>query len=168
MVSFCLLQEARLVSAECAALKIGGYQHVGQVRTPHGGGVSILVREGVGVEVGVQEKKVPERATLTLGSSTDVSLTIASAHFLRKAGVSSESLDTLLGASGPLVVGADVNSHHVMWDPLRPSDSKGECMVDWCVRNDLSIGNPGSVARRQPATAALSSPEIAFCRDCEV
>ncbi|KAG8342548.1 hypothetical protein TRVL_06618 [Trypanosoma vivax] len=36
MVLFCLLQEARLASAECAALKIGGYQHVGQARTPHG------------------------------------------------------------------------------------------------------------------------------------
>ncbi|CCD19432.1 hypothetical protein ERJ75_000128200 [Trypanosoma vivax] len=60
MASFCLLQEARLASAECAALKIGGYQHVGQARTPHGGGASILVRDGVGVEVGVLEKKIPE------------------------------------------------------------------------------------------------------------
>ncbi|KAH8615395.1 hypothetical protein ERJ75_000589200 [Trypanosoma vivax] len=38
MVLFCLLQETHLASAECAALKIGGYQHVGQARTPHGGG----------------------------------------------------------------------------------------------------------------------------------
>ncbi|KAG8343696.1 hypothetical protein TRVL_05469 [Trypanosoma vivax] len=30
MVLFCLLQETRLASAECAALKIGGYQHVGR------------------------------------------------------------------------------------------------------------------------------------------
>ncbi|KAH8620291.1 hypothetical protein ERJ75_000079400 [Trypanosoma vivax] len=57
-VLFCLLQERRLASAECAALKIGGYQHVEQARTPHGGGASILVRDGVGVEVGVLEKKV--------------------------------------------------------------------------------------------------------------
>ncbi|KAG8344808.1 hypothetical protein ERJ75_001317200 [Trypanosoma vivax] len=84
MVLFCLLQETRLASAECAALKMGGYQRVDQARTPHGGGVSILVREGVGVEVGVLEKKVPERATVTLRFSTNVSLTIESAHFPRK------------------------------------------------------------------------------------
>ncbi|KAG8346163.1 hypothetical protein TRVL_03017 [Trypanosoma vivax] len=51
MVLFCLLQETHLASSECAALKIGGCQHVEQERTPHGGGVSILVRDGVGVEL---------------------------------------------------------------------------------------------------------------------
>ncbi|KAH8616631.1 hypothetical protein ERJ75_000456400 [Trypanosoma vivax] len=85
MALFCLLQGTHLASAECAALKIGGYQHVGQARTPHGGGVSILVREGVGVEVGVLEKKVPERATVTLRCPANVSLTITSARFHRKA-----------------------------------------------------------------------------------
>ncbi|KAG8345932.1 hypothetical protein ERJ75_001020900 [Trypanosoma vivax] len=109
MVLFCLLQETPLSSAECAALKIGESQHVVQGRTPHGGGVSILVRERVGVEVGVLDRKVPERTTVALRFSADVSLTIASAYFPRKADVSSESLDTLLDARGPLVVGADVN-----------------------------------------------------------
>ncbi|KAG8340388.1 hypothetical protein TRVL_08786 [Trypanosoma vivax] len=116
MILFCLLQETRLASVECAALKIDGYQHVGQARTPHAGGASILVRDGVAAEVGILEKKVPERTTVTLRFSANVSLTIASAHFARKADVSSESLNTLLGASGPLVVGADVNSHHVLCD----------------------------------------------------
>ncbi|KAG8342440.1 hypothetical protein TRVL_06739 [Trypanosoma vivax] len=82
MVLFCLLQETHLASAECAALKIGGYQHVGQARTPHGGGVAILVIEGVGVEVGVLDKKVPERATVR--ASANVSLTITSADFQKK------------------------------------------------------------------------------------
>ncbi|KAG8341977.1 hypothetical protein TRVL_07190 [Trypanosoma vivax] len=97
MVLFCLLQETRLASAECAALKIGGYQHVGQARTPHGGGVSILVRDGVGVKVGVLDKKAPKRATVTLRFSANVSLTITSAHLSRKADVSSASMNTLLG-----------------------------------------------------------------------
>ncbi|CCD15992.1 unnamed protein product, partial [Trypanosoma congolense IL3000] len=39
MVLFCPLQETHQASAECAALKIGGYQHVGQARTPNEGGV---------------------------------------------------------------------------------------------------------------------------------
>ncbi|CCD18828.1 putative Endonuclease reverse transcriptase [Trypanosoma vivax] len=168
MVLFCFLQETHLASAECAALQIGGYQHVGQARTPHGGGVSILVREGVGVEVGVLEKKVPKRATVTLRFSANVSLTITSAYFPRKAGVSSESLDTLLGPSGPLVVGADVNSHHALWEPLRSSGGKGECIVDWCAQNDMSIGNAESATRREPGTAQLSSLDGALCRDCEV
>ncbi|KAH8616895.1 hypothetical protein ERJ75_000433600 [Trypanosoma vivax] len=164
---YCLLQETRLASAECAALEIGGCQHVGQARTPHGRGVSILVIEGVGVEVGVLEK-VPERATVALRFSANVSLTVASARFPRKADVSSESLDTLLGASGPLVVGEGVSSHRVLWDPLRPRDDKGECIVDWCVKSSLSIANAGSATRRQTGTAALLSLGIAFCRGCEV
>ncbi|KAG8341478.1 hypothetical protein TRVL_07694 [Trypanosoma vivax] len=168
MVLFFLLQETRLAPAECAALKIGGCQHVGQARTPHGGGASILVRDGVGVEVGVLEKKVPKRATVTLRFSANLSLTITSAHYPRKADVSSESLNTLLGASGPSVAGADVNSHHVLWDALRLSDDKGECRVGWCVQSDLSIANAGSATRRQPGTAAPPTPDITFCRDCEV
>ncbi|CCD18752.1 hypothetical protein, conserved, partial [Trypanosoma vivax Y486] len=147
MVLFCLLQETHLASAECAALKIGGCRHVGQARTPHECGASILVRDGVGVEVGVLEKNVPEIATVTLMFSANVSLTITSSSFPRKADASSESLDTLLGASGPLVV-EGVNSHHVLWDPLRPSDDKGGCIVDWCVRNGLSIANAESATRR--------------------
>ncbi|CCD20566.1 hypothetical protein, conserved, partial [Trypanosoma vivax Y486] len=168
MVLFCLLQETHLASAECAALKIGEYQHVGQARTPHGGGVSILVRDGVGVEEGVLEKKVPERKTVTLRFSANANLTSTSAYFRKKADISSVSLDALLGTSGSLVVGAGVNSIHVLWDPLRPSDDKGECIVDWCVRNGLSIANTGSATRRQPGTAALSSPDITLCRDCEI
>ncbi|KAH8610531.1 putative Endonuclease reverse transcriptase [Trypanosoma vivax] len=168
MVLFCLLQETHLALAECGALKIGGYQHVGKARTPHGGGASILVIDGVGVEVGVLEKEVPERATVTLRFSANVSLTITSAHLPRKADTSSESLVTLLGSSGPLVVGADVNSHHVLWDVLRPSGDKGECIVDWCVQNDLSIAKTGSATRRQPGTTTLSSPDITLFRDREI
>ncbi|KAG8339161.1 hypothetical protein ERJ75_001592400 [Trypanosoma vivax] len=109
MVLLCPLKETRLASAECATLKIGGYQHVEQVRTPHGATATILLREEVGVEVGVLDRQVPERATVALRSSVNLSLAIASARFHRKADFSSESLDTLLGAGGPLVVGADVN-----------------------------------------------------------
>ncbi|CCD20357.1 retrotransposon hot spot protein (RHS, pseudogene), putative, (fragment), partial [Trypanosoma vivax Y486] len=85
-----------------------------------------------------------------------------------KADASSESLDTLLGASGPLVVGAGVNSHHVLWDLLRPSEDRKECIIDWCVQNDLSVANTGSATRRQPGTAARSSPDITLCGDCEI
>ncbi|CCD19171.1 reverse transcriptase (RNA-dependent DNA polymerase) [Trypanosoma vivax Y486] len=168
MVLFCLLQEAHLASAECTALKTGRYQDVGQARTPHGGRVAILVRDGVGVEVGVLDNTDPERVTVTLRFSANVSLTIASAYFPRKASVSSEPLETLLGARWPLVAGPDVSSHHVLWDSLRPSGDRGECIVVWCVQNGLPIANAGSAARRQTGTAALLSLDIAFCRDCEV
>ncbi|KAG8343361.1 hypothetical protein TRVL_05814 [Trypanosoma vivax] len=132
------------------------------------GGASILVRDGVGVEVGVLDEKVPERATVTLMFSANASHTIASAYFPRKADVYSDSLDTLPGASGPLVLGADVNSHRVARDPLRPRDGKGECVVDWCVQNCLKIANAGSATRRQPGTVAQSSPDIALRRGCEI
>ncbi|CCD20619.1 hypothetical protein, conserved [Trypanosoma vivax Y486] len=168
MVLLCPLQRTHLASVECAALKIGGYQHVWQARTPHGRGVSIFIRNAVGVEVGVLDRKVPKRAAVTLRFSANAGLTIASAYFPRRADVSSESLDTLLGASGPLVVGACLNSHHVLCDALGPSGDKGECIVDWCVQNGLSIVNTESGTRRQPSTPALSSLDITLCRDCEI
>ncbi|CCD15172.1 unnamed protein product [Trypanosoma congolense IL3000] len=55
-----------------------------------------------------------------------------------------------------------------MWDPLRPSDDKGECIVDWCVQNNRRITHTGLATRRQPGTAALSSPDTTLCRDCEI
>ncbi|CCD12696.1 hypothetical protein, unlikely [Trypanosoma congolense IL3000] len=123
MVLFCLLQETHLTSAECAALKIGGYQHVGQARTPNEGGVSILVRDGVGVEVGILEEKVPERARVTLRFSADVSLTIISAYFPGRLMLPARRWT-------PWPERADVNSHRVLWDPLRLSGAKGECIVE--------------------------------------
>ncbi|KAH8612258.1 hypothetical protein ERJ75_000908200 [Trypanosoma vivax] len=137
-------------------------------RTPYRGGAPILARDGAGVEAGVLDRKVPGRATVTLRPSAGMCLTIASAHFPRKAGVSSASMNTLPGASAPLVAGARANSHHVLWDPFRPSDGKGERIVDWCVLNGLSIANAGSAAGRQPGTAALPPLDVAFYRGCEV
>ncbi|KAH8616251.1 hypothetical protein ERJ75_000495800 [Trypanosoma vivax] len=168
MVLFCLLQKELLASAKCAAIKIGGHRHVAQAKTPHGGGVSILVRDGVGAEAGDLEKREPKRATVTLRISAGVSLTITSAYLLRERDVSSRSMEPLLGASAPLAVGEDEDSHHVLWDPLRPSDDKGERKVDWCVQKALSIASGGSAARRQPGTQTLPPEEITMCGDCEI
>ncbi|KAG8343368.1 hypothetical protein TRVL_05797 [Trypanosoma vivax] len=88
-------------------------------------GASILVRGGVGVEVGVLEKKVPERATVAMMFSADASLKITSAHFPVKANLTAELLGTLLGASGPLVVAPGVNSHHDLWEPPLPGYAEG-------------------------------------------
>ncbi|CCD20866.1 hypothetical protein, conserved [Trypanosoma vivax Y486] len=151
-----------------AALSIGGCQHARRARTPYRGGAPILAREGAGVEAGVLDRKVPGRATVTLRLSAGMCLTIASARFPRKAGVSSASMNTLPGASGPLAVGAGANSRHALWDPFRPSDDKGQCIVDWCGKSDLSIANAGSATGRQPGTAALSPLDVALCRDCKV
>ncbi|CCD17364.1 unnamed protein product [Trypanosoma congolense IL3000] len=93
---------------------------------------------------------------------------IPSAYFPRNTDVSREAPDTLVGATGSMVIGADVNSHHVLWDPLRPSDNKGEYIVDWCVQNNRRIANTGLATRRQRGTVALSSPDTTLCRDCEV
>ncbi|CCD21598.1 reverse transcriptase (RNA-dependent DNA polymerase) [Trypanosoma vivax Y486] len=122
----------------------------------------------MGHESGILQKKVPERAAVALRCPDNANVTNVSACFHGKADFSSESLNTLPGASGPLAVGASANSHHVLWDPLRPSDDKGQRIVDWCVQNGLSIANAGSATRRQPGTAALSSPAMTLCRDCEV
>ncbi|KAH8615427.1 hypothetical protein ERJ75_000586300 [Trypanosoma vivax] len=122
----------------------------------------------MGHESGILQKKVPERAAVPLRCPDNANVTNVSACFHGKADFSSESLGTLPGASGPLAVGAGANSHHVLWDPLRRGGDKRQRIVDWCVQNGLSIANAGSATRRQPGTAALSSPAMTLCRDCEV
>ncbi|KAG8341201.1 hypothetical protein TRVL_07971 [Trypanosoma vivax] len=145
---------------------------MGQARMLYDGGASILVRDGVGVEVGVLDRKVPERTTAALRFSANVSLTITSAYLPRKADVSSESLDTLLGASGPLVVAAEVSSDHVLCDPLRPSDDKRECTADWCVRRrkrfDAHFGQPEASLLRCISRVLANKQFNSTCRSLAV
>ncbi|KAH8616276.1 hypothetical protein ERJ75_000497700 [Trypanosoma vivax] len=165
LVLFCLLQKELLASAKCAAIKIGGHQHVAQARTPHGGGVSILVRDGSGCRGGRSRKEGSEKSD----SDTEV-LSQCESHdhigvFPQKDRRFQRVAGHLTGSKRAMAVRADVNSHHVLWDPSRPSDDKGDSIVDWCVQNDLSIASPGSATRLQPGTAALSSPDVLLCRD---
>ncbi|CCD17535.1 unnamed protein product [Trypanosoma congolense IL3000] len=127
---FSLLQETPPALEERSAFKISAYQDVELAINPHGGGVSIAVRDGVGVEVGILEKEVPERATVTLRLSADVNQMIISAYFPQKDRCFQHIVETVGGCKrtsdyksrGPLtsyVVG-----------PLSPSDDEEECMVE--------------------------------------
>ncbi|KAG8339430.1 hypothetical protein TRVL_09743 [Trypanosoma vivax] len=62
-----------------------------------GAGCRFWLEKGVGVEVGVLEQNVPERATVTPGKYANASRTITSTYSPKKAGVSSESLNTFVG-----------------------------------------------------------------------
>ncbi|KAG8344568.1 hypothetical protein ERJ75_000432000 [Trypanosoma vivax] len=97
-----------------------------------GRGVSILVMDGVGVEVGVLEKKVPERATVTQALGQCESNDRIGAfpqkgrRFQRVAGHLAGNKRVIGSRSG-----RELTPHAV--GPLRQSDDKGECIVDWCV-----------------------------------
>ncbi|ORC91257.1 Tbingi protein [Trypanosoma theileri] len=52
-VTFCLLSETKLSCAEVSSFTIAGYQHHGAPHPSKGGGVLILVREDLPVEVGL-------------------------------------------------------------------------------------------------------------------
>ncbi|CCD12147.1 hypothetical protein, unlikely [Trypanosoma congolense IL3000] len=64
------------------------------------------------------------------------------ANFPQNAGASSLALNRLAEAAGPLAAGADVSSHHVMRNPLHPSDTAGECIVKWCIQKGNKLRAP--------------------------
>ncbi|KAG8346455.1 hypothetical protein TRVL_02721 [Trypanosoma vivax] len=103
------------------------------------GGRTILVRDGVGVEVGVLDKKVPEKTTSTLRFSAGVTLTITSTRLQRQGNVCGEVLGSLQEKRAPLVAKANAHSYHSLCDPMRSSGDKGKYIVDCCVEDDPPI-----------------------------
>ncbi|ORC82255.1 Tbingi protein [Trypanosoma theileri] len=79
-VTFCLLSEKKLSCAEVSSFTIAGYQHHGVSRPSKGGGVSILVREDLPVEVGLTVVASIEHAHATIHMSEGLALTVTSAY----------------------------------------------------------------------------------------
>ncbi|KAG8338942.1 hypothetical protein TRVL_10231 [Trypanosoma vivax] len=113
MVCSRLPQEPSPGSTQRAALSMGGKQHVGQAGTPCGCGISILVRDRVGVEVGVLERKGPQRVVVTMRFLNHAGHTITSAYIPRKADVFGASTNSLLGVSAPLAERTSASTNHV-------------------------------------------------------
>jgi len=149
-IVFCLLMETHLGNTEVDHFSIDGYQHIGQARTAHGGGVSIVVRDGIGVIPHPLQKHAEEKVSVTLQLKDELSLSVTSAYFPRRALVTPEALERLGETAGPHIIGADVNSHHPAWDTTTPPDTQGERIIDWCLENDFHIANTGLPTRRKP------------------
>ncbi|ORC82261.1 Tbingi protein, partial [Trypanosoma theileri] len=100
---------------------IAGYQHHGVSRPSKGGGVSILVREDLPVEVGLTVVASIEHAHATIHMSEGLALTVMSAYSsLLGRSYTTSQLDTLLTTSGPHPIGADANAHAMAWDRAIP------------------------------------------------
>lgn len=81
-----------------------------------GCGVSILVRDGVGTIQRPCAKGTPKGILAILVLSEGVQLTVTSAYFFGGHPVSEAALEKLSAVDGPLLLGADVNPHHLAWD----------------------------------------------------
>ncbi|ORC85238.1 Tbingi protein [Trypanosoma theileri] len=79
-VTFCLLSEKKLSCAEVSSFTIAGYQHHGVSHPSKGGGVSILAREDLPVEVGLTVVASIEYAHATIHMSEGLALTVTSAY----------------------------------------------------------------------------------------
>ncbi|ORC88016.1 Tbingi protein [Trypanosoma theileri] len=79
-VTFCLLSETKLSSAEVSSFTIAGYRHHRALHPSKRGSVSILVREDLPVEVGLTVVPSIEHAHATIqnvrrsGANSDVSI----------------------------------------------------------------------------------------------
>eukprot|EP00796_Vickermania_ingenoplastis_P012730 gene12730-8679_t len=168
-VTFCLLSETHFSKMECEAFSIRGYQHLGLARTPHGGGVSILVQDGIGVIRGADAPS-GEIVSATLVFAGNLKLHVTSAYFPRKAHLTDESLRNILvvDENTPLIIGADVNTHHPLWDPSRAADRQGTRLADWATDNGVLFANSGAPTRRKPGSAERSSPDVTMYRGCSV
>ncbi|ORC86180.1 Tbingi protein [Trypanosoma theileri] len=79
-VTFCLLSETKLSCAEVSSFTIAGYQHHGVSHPSKGGGVSIVLREDLPVEVGLTVVASIEHAHATIHMSEGMALTVSSAY----------------------------------------------------------------------------------------
>ncbi|ORC91511.1 Tbingi protein [Trypanosoma theileri] len=79
-VTFCLLSEKEVCCAEASSFTIAGYQHHGVPHPSKGGGVSILVREDLPVEVGLTVVASIGHPHATVHMSEGLALTVTSAY----------------------------------------------------------------------------------------
>lgn len=66
------------MKSESEAFSISGYQHVGFSRTAHGGGVALLIQDGIGVMKGPEVSEL-EVVTATFVLPENLSFVITSA-----------------------------------------------------------------------------------------
>lgn len=95
----------------------------------------LLVQNEMRILRGTIESITEEAITATLVFNDRTPLEITSAYFARLAHLTDAALLRLRDAhsSVPLVIVADVNSHHPMWDPLRPAHASVDRLLQWCL-----------------------------------
>ncbi|RHW68331.1 hypothetical protein DPX39_110147700 [Trypanosoma brucei equiperdum] len=131
----------------------------------------MLVRDSVRVIQGSKKEGLPERVSVTLMFTADLMLTIKSVYFQQKEDFTTstlESLENVENSTRPLVTESETKADHDLRNPLCPNDTAGECIVEWCLQNDIKIANDGTPTRRMTHTETISSLDVTIYRDCEV
>ncbi|ORC82801.1 Tbingi protein [Trypanosoma theileri] len=165
-VTFCLLSETKLSCAKVSSFTIAGYQHHGVSYPSKGGGVSIIVREDLPVEVGLTVVASIEHAHATIHMSEGLALTVTSAYFPPGRTYTTSQLDTLLTTSGPHLIGADANAHAMAWDRAISTDTLGGVLVQWCLDNDYVIFITLEIALTHTTRHGPSAPDATISREC--
>lgn len=76
-----------------------------------------------------------------------------------------------ISESAKWIIGADINSHHELWDNLIDQDAHGEQVVEFMIAHDLQCANdPAQPTRSAIARSEVkhSSPDITLVRNIEV
>lgn len=176
LIAWCVLLETHFAATECDSFKLPGFNHFGLARPAggqHGGGVSILVRDGIGLIAG-KRVRAPgmELVTLTLVAPDSSQLLIVAAYFPKGAGINPfvlSEISAVLPPAGAVVVCMDANCHDPLWDVHSRSDPPGVRLAQWSVGVDLECVNSGEPTWRKTVSATPSSaPDVTFVRDCEL
>lgn len=131
-----------------------------------GGGVAILVREGLTVKKTEALKgKVTEMITVTLSQQEAGDLTIANVYRPPTGGKDDKreddfSTDLLPYGEDAVIVG-DFNLHHASWDAKGKAEHGGRQLHRWMTEHQMAPWNDPNQSTRVGGSA--TSPDIAIC-----
>ena len=169
----CLIQETKL-RAHQKTPRMEGYASIRQDRPAQNGGGGLLsyikdtliferVQESSrnGTEASTFRVKLGKRKWATVCNIYCPPVRPHSSHR------ASLETDTLPATPDAIILG-DFNAHNLLWDSSQPEDDRGETLLDWTIKHDLTIMNDGSHTRintkaRQrtdPSTSGSSSASV--------
>ena len=134
-----------------------------------GGGIITYIKSSLVYERKQDEAKdATETSTFSVKMSANKWVQITNLYCTPSTSLAHQGQDIRLAteiipiASNSLI-GGDFNAHSGLWDPIQPTDNRGNELEDWMIDNDLTILNEGDSTRINRATGGLSTPDITFC-----
>ena len=70
---------------------------------------------------------------------------------------------TLINATPDSIIVGDFNGHSHLWDPVQPSDARGNELEGWIHDRNLHILSDGSPTRTSRITGYNSTPDLSIC-----
>ena len=137
----------------------------------HGyGGVLTLVRQGSAFGFEPATNDIQDQnsdAIITIIHTTERKVTLLNAYIATvKTSAEDTRRDEFQPGSLPkgrnVIIAADVNAHHELWDDTRARDSRGTKIAEWMDQHDMCVLNAGEPTRHDTSGRG-TAPDVTIC-----